>query len=58
VRLTVHAARELLLGRLAAGRPFAAGHLGTQVPKADKINAQVALPVLTFTAANVDEFNF
>jgi len=52
VRLTVHAARELLLGRLAAGR------LGTQVPKADKINAQVALPVLTFTAANVDEFNF
>jgi rhamnose transport system substrate-binding protein len=56
--LTVHAARELLLGRLAAGRPFSAGHLGTQVPKDDKINAQVALPVLTFTAANVDEFNF
>jgi ABC-type sugar transport system substrate-binding protein len=56
--LTVYTARQLVLGHLRAGQPFEAGRLGTQTPKADKINAQLTVPALRFTAANVDSFNF
>jgi len=56
--LTVYCARQLLKGDLRAGQPFTAGRLGAQTPRADDVNLQVSLPVLTFTAQNVDHFSF
>jgi ABC-type sugar transport system substrate-binding protein len=56
--LTVHAARQLLAGGLKAGQPFQAGRLGSFTPRRDAISLQVALPVMVFTKANVDQHNF
>lgn len=56
--LTVHAARQLLLGGLKAGQSFPAGRLGSLTPRKDAINMQVALPVMVFTRDNVDQHNF
>jgi ABC-type sugar transport system substrate-binding protein len=56
--LTVHTARQLLVGGLKAGQPFQAGRLGTFTPRKDAISAQVALPVMVFTKDNVDQFRF
>lgn len=56
--LTLYGARELLLGRLAPGRPFKAGRLGLVTPEADGVSAQVSLPILVFTRENVDRFDF
>ena len=56
--LTVYAAHQLLTEGVAAGKPFKAGRLGTFTPKADKISLSIALPVMTFTKDNVDQFNF
>lgn len=56
--LTVHAARQLLAGGLKAGQPFQAGRLGSFTPRRDAISLQVALPVMVFTKANVDQHDF
>lgn len=56
--LTVHSARQLLVGGLKAGQPFRAGRLGEFTPRGDAINLQVALPVMVFTKDNVDQFRF
>ncbi len=56
--LTVHAARQLVLGRLKVGQAFPAGRLGSFTPRTDAINMQVALPVMVFTKDNVDQHNF
>lgn len=56
--LTVHAARQLLAGGLKAGQAFRAGRLGSFTPRQDAISLQVALPVMVFTKANVDQHNF
>lgn len=56
--LTVYAAYHLLNGDIEVGKPFDAGRLGQFTPVADEISAQVALPVMVFTAENVDDFNF
>lgn len=56
--LTVYSARQLLQGGVKPGQPFQAGRLGSVTPRADRINLQVALPVLVFTKDNVDQFRF
>ena len=56
--LTVHAARQLLVGGLKVGQPFRAGKLGSFTPRQDAINMQVALPVMVFSKDNVDQHNF
>ena len=56
--LTVHSARQLLLGAVKPGQVFQAGKLGSFTPHKDAISMQVALPVLTFTKDNVDQFRF
>ncbi|WP_457328693.1 substrate-binding domain-containing protein [Rhizobacter sp. P5_C2] len=56
--LTVHAARQLLAGGLKAGQPFQAGRLGSFTPRRDAVSLQVALPVMVFTKANVDQHSF
>lgn len=56
--LTVYCAYRLLTGELQAGRAFAAGRLGRFAPRKDALNMQVALPVMVFTADNVDRHRF
>jgi ABC-type sugar transport system substrate-binding protein len=56
--LTVWSTYRLLRGELKPDVGFKAGRLGTFVPKRDTQNMQVALPVLTFTKQNIDEYDF
>lgn len=56
--LTVYSAYNLLQGKLHAGQPFAAGHLGLLTPRGDDTSMQVSLPVLVFTRDNVDQYDF
>jgi ABC-type sugar transport system substrate-binding protein len=56
--LTVYCAFRLLTDGLQPGRPFNAGRLGVFTPQPDKINMQVALPVMVFTKDNVDQYHF
>lgn len=56
--LTVHSARQLLVGGVRVGQPFRAGRLGMVTPRKDALNLQVALPVMVFTKDNVDQFRF
>jgi rhamnose transport system substrate-binding protein len=56
--LTVYTARQLLAGGLRPGQAFQAGRLGAITPRADDVNAQVALPVLVITRDNVDRLGF
>lgn len=52
--LMLHCAAQLLRGGLSVGRPFDAGRLGRLSPRADSVNAQVALPVQVFDRDNMD----
>ncbi len=56
--LTVYSAYHLLQGTLELGKPFKVGRLGMFAPLRDDTNMQVALPVLTFTKENVDNYDF
>ena len=54
--LTVHAARQLLQGVLAAGAPSVeAGRLGVVQIRGSEI---ILGPPLKFTKANIDQFDF
>ena len=56
--LTVYTAYALLKDKLVAGKPYSAGRLGEYTPKKDDRSLTVALPVLTFTKDNVDQYKF
>lgn len=56
--LTVYSAYRLLKDGVAPGQEFAAGRLGTFIPKKDAISMQVALPVMVFTRENVDNYHY
>lgn len=56
--LTVYTAYEIATNGIEADKAFTAGELGEFTPAKDDISMEITLPLVVFTADNVDEYDF